>query len=131
MSDGNTPNFVTYYAEAINKGESIHLPGAGRPRRDLLYVDDLSSACNAFVESGLRHGTYNLGGGSQNSLTLSELVNKLEEVSGLQAVVDTENPLPDPTPFNYVSELDLIKRELGWTPAVTLEDGLSRLFRTQ
>ena len=131
ISAGNTPNFPTYYAEAINKGESIRLPGGGRPRRDLLYVDDLSSACNAFVESGLRHGTYNLGGGSKLSLTLSELVNKLEEVSGLQAVVDSENPLPDPAPFNYVSDLGLINRELGWKPSIDMEDGLGRLFRTQ
>ena len=131
MSEGNTPNFPTYYAEAINTGETIRLPGGGRPRRDLLYVDDLSAACNAFVESGLRHGTYNLGGGPRLSLTLSELVNKLEEVSGLQAVVDSEKPLPDPAPFNYVSDLGLINRELGWKPSIDLEDGLARLFRTQ
>jgi nucleoside-diphosphate-sugar epimerase len=130
-SEGNTPNFPTYYAEAINQGETIRLPGGGRPRRDLLYVDDLSAACNAFVESGLRHGTYNLGGGSRLSLTLSDLVKKLEEVSGLQAVVDNETPLPDPAPLNYVSDLTLISRELGWKPSIDLEDGLGRLFRKQ
>jgi nucleoside-diphosphate-sugar epimerase len=131
MSQGNTPNFPTYYADAINRGELIRLPGGGRPRRDLLYVDDLSAACNAFVESGLRHGTYNLGGGSRLSLTLSDLVEKLEEVSGLQAVVDSANAFPDPAPFNYVSDIKLINRELGWKPSIDLEDGLRRLFRTQ
>src|SRR4051794_19439572 len=85
MSDGNTPNFVTHYADAINKGERIRLPGGGRPRRDLLYVDDFSAACNAFVDSTLRHGLYNIGGGRKLSITLKELVTKLEEVSGLQA----------------------------------------------
>lgn len=131
LSEGNTPNFPTYYAESINKGATILLPGRGRPRRDLLHVDDLSSACEAFVESGLRHGTYNLGGGARLSITLTELVKKLEEVSGLQAVTDTENPLPDPVPLNYVSDLNLINRELGWKPSIDLEDGLGRLFRTQ
>ena len=67
MSDGNTPNFVTHYADAINKGEPIRLPGGGLPRRDLLHVDDLSSACQSFVDSGLKHGLYNLGGGRQSS----------------------------------------------------------------
>ena len=65
ISDGNTPNFVTHYADAINRGEPIRLPGGGLPRRDLLHVDDLSSACQAFVDSGLKHGLYNLGGGRQ------------------------------------------------------------------
>jgi len=131
MSDENVPNFVTHYAEAINKGERIRLPGGGRPRRDLLYVDDFSSACNAFIDSALRHGLYNLGGGRRFAVSLSELVSKLEEVSGLQAVIDNDNPLPDPVPLNYVTDLGLVTRELDWSPSVTLEDGLGRLFGKQ
>ena len=130
MSDGNVPNFVTHYADAINKGESIRLPGGGRPRRDLLYVDDLSSACAAFIESALRHGLYNLGGGRSLSVSLSELVAKLEAVSGLQAIID-ETPLPDPTPLDYVTDLGLISRELDWDPKISLEQGLGRLFGNQ
>jgi nucleoside-diphosphate-sugar epimerase len=131
LTDNNVPNFVTHYAEAINKGEKIRLPGGGRPRRDLLYVDDLSSASNAFVESGLRHGLYNLGGGRSMSVTLTELVNKLEEVSGLQAVIQTDSLLPDPIPLNYVTDLGLVTRELDWNPKATLEEGLSHLFHPQ
>jgi nucleoside-diphosphate-sugar epimerase len=129
LSDGNTPNFVTYYADAINKGERIRLPGDGKPRRDLLHVDDFSRACQAFVDSAIRHGLYNLGGGKANSLTIRELVGKLEEVSGLQAIVDEENPLPDPIPLDYVSDLGLVTRELDWDPIVSLDQGLRDLFR--
>ena len=128
-SEGNSPNFVTHYADAINKGERIQLPGGGRPRRDLLYVDDLSAACQAFIDSALRHGLYNLGGGRQNAFTLNELVQKLEKVSGLQAVVDREHPLPDPMPLDYVTDLGLVTRELDWNPSVSLEQGLEKLFR--
>jgi len=129
MSEGNTPNFVTHYADAINKGETIRLPGGGRPRRDLLYVDDLSSACEAFVDSTIRHGLYNLGGGRGNALSLSELVTKLEDVSGLQAIVDRDKPLRDPVPMNFVTDLGLVTRELDWNPSTSLEDGLVKLFR--
>jgi nucleoside-diphosphate-sugar epimerase len=127
-SDENTPGFVGHFADAINKGESIRLPGGGRPRRDLLHVTDFADACMAFAESVIRHGTYNLGGGSQNSLTLDQLIEKMEEVSGLQAIVDREHPLPDPVPFNYVSDISLVDREIGWRPKITLEDGLATLF---
>src|SRR5215210_206488 len=41
-SEGNTPNFVTHYADAINFGERLRLPANGSPRRDLLHVDDFS-----------------------------------------------------------------------------------------
>jgi len=62
-------------------------------------------------------------------MTLSELVAKLEEVSGLQAVIDAENPLPDPVPKNYVSDISLASHELGWRPEVGMEDGLRTLFQ--
>ncbi|MBV9216452.1 MAG: NAD-dependent epimerase/dehydratase family protein [Acidobacteria bacterium] len=127
-SEGNAPNFVGHFAEAINRGEAIRLPGAGRPIRDILHVDDLSRACEAFAGSVIRHGLYNLGGGRNNALTLSELVKKMEDLTGLQAVVDAENPLPDPVPMNYVTDLGLITRELDWKPEVSLDDGLKTLF---
>ena len=128
-TEGTTPNFVGAFVDAINLGESIRLPGGGVPRRDLLHVDDLSSACKSFVDSVIRHGLYNLGGGRANALKLDALVKKLEEVSGLQAIVDTERPLPNPVPTNYVSDLDLVRRELDWEPKVGLDEGLAKLFR--
>ena len=127
-TEGTTPNFVGAFVDAINLGESMRLPGGGSPRRDLLHVDDLSSACKAFVDSVIRHGLYNLGGGRANALTLGALVKKLEEVSGLQAIVDNEHPLPNPVPVNYVTDLGLITRELDWTPKIGLDEGLKALF---
>jgi len=104
------------------------LPGGGTPLRDLLHVDDFSRACTAFTESVIRHGLYNLGGGPENALTLKDLVAKLEEVSGLQAVIDEENPLPAPTPLNYVTDISLSSQELGWSPELGLNEGLKTLF---
>lgn len=128
ISEGNTPGFVAAYADAINKGENIRLPAGGSPRRDILHVDDLARASDAFGSSVIRHGLYNLGGGPKNSLSLIDLVRKLEEASGLQAVIDEENPLPPPVPLNYVSDLSLVKQELEWEPTVSLDDGLKTLF---
>ena len=128
MTPGNVPNFVGHYADALNKGERLRLPGGGHPRRDLLHVDDLTAACRAFADSVIGHGLYNLGGGRPNALTLSELVAKLEDVSGLQAVIDTENPLPDPVPVNYVTNLGRVSQELGWSAKIDLDVGLGTLF---
>lgn len=127
-SAGTAPNFVTYYANAINSGEPLQLPGNGAPRRDLLSIDDFSAACQVFIDSVIRHGLYNLGGGRENALTLRELIKKMEEISNLQAVIDEENPLPNPVPMNYVSDLSLVTRELDWKPEITLDEGLKTLF---
>jgi nucleoside-diphosphate-sugar epimerase len=128
MTEYNTPNFVGHFVDAINKGERLQLPGGGMPMRDLMHVEDLAKACEAFCDSVIRHGLYNVGGGMPNALTLNELVRKLEEVSGLQAVIDEENPLPYPTPINYVSDLSLIDQELGWRPQLGVDEGLRTLF---
>lgn len=128
LSTGNTPNFVGHYANAINFGERMQITGDGTARRDLLHVDDLSRACSAFSESIIRHGLYNLGGGTANAVTLRELVAKMEDVSGLQAVIDEENPLSAPVPMHYVSNLKLVSQELGWQPQIKLDDGLKNLF---
>ena len=127
-SEGNVSNFVTHYADAINRGEPILLPGGGRSRRDLLHVNDFATACRAFIDSAITHGLYNLGGGRMNVLSLSELIAKLDDVSGLQAVADEEHPLPNPIPLNYVSDIGLITRELDWNPTTPLEQGLRDLF---
>lgn len=128
LTEGNTPNIVGNLVKAINFGETIRLPGGGDPVRDLMHVDDLSRACSAFISSGLGHGMYNLGGGKKNAISLNGLVRKLEEASGLQAVISAEDPLPPPVPLNYVSDLSLIMHELDWTPEISLENGLSSLF---
>ena len=124
----NVSNFVGHYVDAINRGEQLALPAKGLPRRDLLHVDDLATACTAFADSVIRHGLYNLGGGMRNTLTLRELVAKLEKLSGLQAVIDEETDIPPPVPINYVTDLSLVTQELDWSPKSGLDEGLKALF---
>ncbi|MEP6923831.1 MAG: NAD-dependent epimerase/dehydratase family protein [Pyrinomonadaceae bacterium] len=126
-SEGNEPNFVSHYLEAVNMGERLHLPAEGKPRRDLLHVGDFASACQAFVDSEVQHGLYNLGGGATNAVSLRELLEQIEEIAGANAVIAPE-PLPAPVPFNYVSDLSKIKQELGWEPEISLADGLKSLL---
>jgi nucleoside-diphosphate-sugar epimerase len=128
LSESNTPSFTGALADAINKGESFRLPGGGRPIRDNLHVDDLSKACEAFADSAIRHGLYNVGGGPENTVSINALVEMMEEVSGLQAVIDEEHPLPDPVPYRYISSLERIHQELGWKPSLDLREGIRTLF---
>ena len=127
-SDGNTPNFVTHYADAINRGEPLRLPFNGLPRRDLLAVEDFARACRAFIDSIIRHGVYNLGGGRENAVSMLDLVRKLEEISNLQAVIDDSVLIPAPVPMNYVSDLSLVTQEIDWQPEIGLDEGLKTVI---
>lgn len=128
-SEGNEPGFTGHYAEMINRGESMNLPFGGKPVRDILHVEDMARACRKFIDREVRHGLYNLGGGRENALSLRELVAKMEEVSGLQAIVEEdENSTPPPVPLNYISDIAKAKTELDWQPEIKLEEGLKTLF---
>ena len=127
-SPDNISNFVGHYVDALNMGERLALPAKGTPRRDLLHVDDLSHACQAFVDSVIRHGLYNLGGGARNASSLREIVTKLEELSGLQAVIDEDADIPAPVPMNYITDLSLVTQELDWSPKISLDEGIKSLF---
>jgi nucleoside-diphosphate-sugar epimerase len=127
LSEGNEPNFVTHYAEAVKFGTPVLLPLAGEPIRDILYVEDFARACRAFVDSEIVHGFYNLGGGRANALSLRELLANLEELAGAQAVILPE-AAPAPVPINYVTDLTKINDELNWQPRIPLLDGLRSLL---
>lgn len=128
ITEGNMPNFVTHYADSINKGEPIVFAGEGKSVRDILYIEDFARACQAFINSIIRHGLYNLGGGRENAHSLRGLVKKMEEISGYQAVIDEKTFLPNPVPMNYVTDLKLIKQELDWDVKFNTEEGLKKLF---
>lgn len=128
LTEGNEPGFVGNYVDAVKFGVSVRLPGAGEPRRDLLHVDDLARACKAFIDAPTLLGTYNVGGGEANSVSLRELMRTIAEEMGCQEVIDEDNPLPAPALMNYVSDLTKIETELGWKPEIGVNEGIRTLF---
>jgi nucleoside-diphosphate-sugar epimerase len=127
-SEGNVSGFVTHYIESVKRAWPIRLPVEGKPVRDILHVDDFARACQAFIDSPMQHGLYNLGGGRQNALSLREIVDKTGEMIQCDPVFDTENPLPTPVPLNYISDLTRIKRDLGWEPQIGIDEALRSLI---
>lgn len=127
-SEGNEHGFVTNYVESVKRGAPICLPLEGQPVRDLLHVNDFSRACRAFIDSSLARGLYNLGGGPANAASLREVIDKVAEMIQCAPVINSEVALPAPVPLNYVSDLSRIRAELGWEPAIGIEEGLRSLI---
>jgi nucleoside-diphosphate-sugar epimerase len=127
-TSGNDNGFVTHYVESVKHGWPIRLPAGGNPIRDILYVDDFSRACQAFIDSSRVSGLYNLGGGRTNAISLLEIVESVGKLIELQPVIETDPDLPHPVPFNYVSDLSRVREELGWQPQIGFEEGLRTLL---
>lgn len=127
-SDGNEYGFVTHYVESVKRGWPIQLPGGGTAVRDILHVNDFSRACRAFIESSREFGLYNLGGGKKNAARLLEIVETVGSLIKLKPVIAHNDALPPPVPLNYITDLTLIREQLGWEPAVGIERGLRSLL---
>ncbi|HEY9403429.1 MAG TPA: NAD(P)-dependent oxidoreductase [Pyrinomonadaceae bacterium] len=127
-SEGNESNFVTHYVEAVKRGWPLRLPGDGQPMRDPLHVEDFSRACRAFMDSGRVRGTYNLGGGRGQALTLRGIVETVGRLIQLEPIIEENAGTPAPVPFNYVSDISHARAELGWQPLIGIEDGLKSLL---
>jgi len=127
-TSGNENGFVTHYVESVKHGWPIRLPASADPRRDILYVDDFSRACQSFIDSALLFGLYNVGGGNANAAHLREIIQTVGNLIALEPVIQNDERLPLPEPLNYVSDLTRIRAELGWEPRVGNEEGLRNLL---
>lgn len=127
-SDGNEHGFVTHYVESVKRGWPIQVPVGGNAIRDILHVDDFSRACQAFIASSISHGLYNLGGGKENATTLIKMIRTVGKLIQLEPVIEYNDALSHPVPINYVSDLSLVREQLGWQPEIGIRDGLKSLL---
>jgi nucleoside-diphosphate-sugar epimerase len=104
---------------ALAEGRSFDLYGDGEQTRGWTFVSDVVEATIAAMERG--SGTYNVGGAIEASM--NETIAALERISGRRLDVRRQPPVPgDQRRTN--ADTTLIRRELGWSPEVTLEAGL-------
>jgi nucleoside-diphosphate-sugar epimerase len=123
-SPDNAPGFVTHYVESIKHRQPIRLPAGIDPVRDILYVDDFSRACRAFIESKVGFGLYNLGGGRLNAVSVRDILKRVSSMIDIEPVIQEDPTLPAPVPLRYVSDTTRVIDELGWRPWIGIDDGL-------
>lgn len=123
-SEDNAPGVVTHYVESVKNRQPIRLPAGVDPVRDILYVDDFSRACHAFIDSDRTFGLYNLGGGRLNSVSLRDLIRRVGAMIEIEPVIQEDPAMPVPVPLRYVSDTTRATDELGWHPWISIDGGL-------
>jgi dTDP-glucose 4,6-dehydratase len=114
-------------------GEPLPVYGDGSNVRDWLFVEDHAAALQAVFEQGEPLETYNIGGNSERK--------NLDVVKAITSTLDRLSPRADGKPYadqitfvkdrpghdqRYAIDASKIRRELGWTPSVTFEQGIER-----
>lgn len=119
------PALIRKFYDAKRRGEArVTLWGTGTPLREFLYVDDLADACLFLMNREERIDLINVGSGQEISiLQLSHLIKRIVGFEG-EIVCDADKP--DGMMRRVVDCSRL--RELGWTPSVTMEEGLQKTY---
>ena len=109
--------------EALALGSPFDVYGDGSQSRDFTYVDDAVQAAIVAMAGGRPGATYNVGGGS--TATIKDAIAVCERVAG--RTLDVRRRPQAPGDVRRTSaDTTAIRSEFGWTPSVTLEDGLHR-----
>ena len=109
----------TRIVNALAVGAPFEVYGDGDQSRGWTYVDDIVAATIAAGERG--EGIYNVGGTIEASL--NETIALLERLSGRMLEV-THRPAVAGDQRRTSADTTRVRRELGWSPTVSLEDGL-------
>ena len=109
------------------RGEDITIFGDGSQTRSFCYVDDLIRGCVAMMDTqpGFT-GPINLGNPVES--TMLELARKVLDLTGSRSPV-VFRPLPGDDPRQRRPDIRVARERLGWTPRVSLEQGLIRTIR--
>jgi GDP-L-fucose synthase len=115
------PALIRRYEEARASGApEVTNWGTGTPRRELLHVDDLASACLFLLEHFDGPNHINVGIGADH--TIREIADMVATAVGYTGETRWDSSKPDGTPRKL---LDVsVLREAGWLPEIPLQAGI-------
>ena len=106
------------------KPDVINVWGDGREERDLLYVDDLVNFIELAIDKQEKpYELYNVGLGK--AISISDLVKKIKNKTGSNAKIEYDITKPT-IKTTLCLDTAKAKKELGWEPKVSLEEGIEK-----
>jgi dTDP-glucose 4,6-dehydratase len=114
-------NFI---ADAM-AGRPIEVRGDGTACRSYLYAADLAGWLWALLLRGETRSTYNVGG--EEAVSAADLAHRVNAVLGSGAGVQVaRRPEPEATRVRYVPDVSAIRRDLGLSEPIALDDAVAR-----
>ena len=124
---GEYANVIAQFADDVANDQNPVLYGDGTQTRDFTHVDDVVRGIELVADHELT-GLYNLGTGEAYSFnTVVEMINQELDTDVQPRYV--ENPIPESVyVHDTCADPTKIHEATGWTPEVTFEEGVRRVF---
>ena len=114
------------FLTAARDGTPITMYGDGEQTRDFTFVADIVAANMAAAVQGRPGSVYNIGGGSR--VTLNHVLDLIRNVTGKTIEVRREPEQKGDMRHTY-ADTSAARRDLEFSPRVTLENGLDQQYR--
>ena len=123
---------IEAFVSQVLKNENPKVSGDGKQTRCFTHVDDIANGLMAILDSTIaRDKTYNLGNPSQ-AISIVDLAHRVIEVVAPNRGLTVEM-LPSAECHSRkeiresYADITLARKELGYEPVVTLDEGLNRM----
>jgi len=114
------------FLRAALRDEPITLFGDGEQTRDFTYVSDAVAATVAAADRGVNGRSYNIGGGSR--VWMNDVIRIIERVAGRTLTITRHDAQKGDMRDTY-ADTSLARQDLGFQPAVGLEEGIRAEYR--
>jgi GDP-L-fucose synthase len=112
------------HSAKIAHDSKVTLWGTGKPLREFIHSDDLASALLFLLENFDGDLPINVGSGFE--VSIQELAEIIKVVVGFNGEILWDKNMPDGTPRKSLDSNAIA--QLGWTPSIDLEAGVTQTY---
>jgi GDP-L-fucose synthase len=113
-----------FHEAKVEERPEVVVWGTGKPLREFLHVDDLARGVAYCLDNYDEYMHINCGAGSE--ISIKELAGLLARIVGYRGKITFDTSKPDGTPRKLMDSSRLIA--LGWTPEISLENGIKQTY---
>ena len=120
---------INKFVRLIEAGEPIPVFGDGSTRRDYTYIADIvEGILGSLHYQGSNYEVINLG--NDQTVTLSEMIETIEEVVGKKAIIDRQPEQPGDVPQTW-ADVTKAGELFGYKPTISFKDGVTEFYKCQ
>ena len=113
------PALILKALEAKKNKKKLILWGSGKPKRELMYVDDLADACIYFLKKKTKDSLINIGTGIEKSIF--QYAKFILKKINYECQIIFDKSLPDGTPRKIID--NSLALSYGWKSNINLDEG--------